>query len=106
MTLNEYAELAQRTSNTYGMREKLENAMLGLVGEAGEVVDLWKKFRFQGHPLDKERMIEEFSDAMWYIVEGITALGCTLDEAGTRNIGKLKKRYPHGFEANRSLHRD
>ena len=37
MTLNEYARLAQRTSNQKAASGKLENGCLGLAGEAGEV---------------------------------------------------------------------
>lgn len=40
MNLNEYQELAQRTSNTKTPSEKIENGLLGLNGETGECADL------------------------------------------------------------------
>ena len=57
MTLNEYQREAMRTAS--GMCAKcndnlLLNGAMGLNGEAGEVIDLLKKYIFQGHDLDKE----------------------------------------------------
>ena len=40
--------------------------VLGLAGEAGELVDLVKKHRAQGHDLDRGRLIEEVGDLVWY----------------------------------------
>lgn len=48
MTLNEYARLAQRTSNQKAASDKLENGCLGLAGEAGEVCDVLKKYLYRG----------------------------------------------------------
>ena len=35
-----------------------------------------------------------------------TGLGVTLEEVMGRNIEKLRKRYPDGFDAERSMHRE
>lgn len=58
MTMNEYQHLAQRTSNTTTYSGKLENAILGISGEGGECADLFKKYLFQGHELDKAKLAE------------------------------------------------
>lgn len=107
MTPNEYQELAQRTSNkNLPIDGHLLNGALGLAGEAGEVADLVKKAFFQGHELNVERIIKECGDVCWYIAETVTALGYDLETVMQKNIAKLEKRYPEGFSADRSIHRE
>lgn len=56
---------------------------LGLVGEAGEVADLVKKFIGHDHPLDRSKMVKELGDVCWYV----TALSLVLrGEAYTHGI--------------------
>ncbi len=107
MTMNEYQLLAQRTCNiTDTMMDKIENGCMGLNGEAGECIDLLKKYKFQGHELLVDKMIEELGDVLWYCAELATGLGVTLNEVAQRNIDKLKARYPEGFDPERSVHRE
>jgi len=109
MKINEYQELALRTANTDAMKIKEEamlNGVLGLNGEAGEVADIVKKYRYQGHKLDKERLIKELGDVCWYVALLAYSLDCDLETVLQKNIDKLKKRYPEGFEKERSLHRE
>ena len=107
MKMNEYQTLAQRTCNiTDTMMDKIENGCMGLNGEAGECIDLLKKARFQGHELDREKMIEELGDVLWYCAELACGLGVTLEEVAQRNIDKLRRRYPEGFDAERSRNRE
>lgn len=47
--------------------------------------------------LDKEHLIEELGDVMWYQAVMMKALGVDFDEVGRRNIEKLRKRYPEKF---------
>ena len=104
--LDLYEGLAQRTSNTSAPRDKLLNAALGLSGEVGEVNDLIKKYLFQGHELNKNRLIEEAGDVAWYLAELAVALETPLSEILIANIEKLKRRYPDGFNADRSINRE
>lgn len=84
----------------------LINSALGLNGEAGEVADIIKKWQFQGHAIDKTKIIKELGDIMWYVSFGAYACGVTLEEVATTNIAKLAARYPNGFfEADRSKNR-
>ena len=107
MTLNEYQKLAQRTSNrALELKGHLFNGVLGLAGEAGECADLVKKSYFQdGRPII-HLLEDELGDVLWYVAETATALGMTLEEVAQHNVEKLKKRYPEGFEAERSLNRE
>lgn len=110
MTPNEYQALALRTAS--GMNGGLEpdnlilNGILGLTGEAGEVADAIKKYKFQGHPLDKKDLSFELGDISWYLAVLAYGLGYDLNTIFEQNIEKLKRRYPNGFEAERSLHRN
>ena len=106
MTINEYQQLAMRTSNkTLNADLHLLNGALGLCGEGGEVADMVKKNWMQGHPLDLEHIAKELGDVCWYIAEAATAIGYDLETIMQMNIDKLKARYPEGFDTERSLHR-
>ena len=105
MTFTEYQTEAQRTG-ARGQYVKMLNGALGLAGECGECVDLVKKHVFQEHSLDVEHMKEEIGDVLWYCAELATALGVTLDEIAQGNVDKLRRRYPDGFDPERSIHRE
>ena len=58
------------------------------------------------YELDKEKIIKELGDVAWYIAEIATVLEVDLEEVLIQNIEKLKKRYPEGFDIEKSLHRE
>ncbi len=106
MQVNEYQELAMTTLNPeLNKRDVLINSVMGLCGESGEAIDIVKKWMAQGHELDKAHLAEELGDIAWYLAEAATVLDIPLEEIFQANIDKLKKRYPEGFEAKRSLAR-
>lgn len=106
-TMNEYQRLAQRTSRKELSPEAhVANGMLGLAGEAGECCDLVKKRMYQDGREIRESLKDELGDVLWYIAEAASGLGLTLEEIAQHNIEKLKKRYPEGFDPERSLHRE
>lgn len=106
MTVNEYQKMALSTLNpALGKQDVLINGVMGLCGESGEAIDIVKKHLAQGHPLDREGLIKELGDVAWYLAETAYALDVSLDEVFQRNIGKLKARYPEGFDARRSVER-
>jgi len=100
MTINEYQKEAMRTASgmNYEHNGMLINAALGLCGEGGEVADIVKKATFQGHELDKEHIAKELGDVAWYLAVGAQTIF-------QMNVDKLRKRYPDGFDADKSLHR-
>lgn len=106
MKMNEYQTLAQRTSNTKTSKDKEINGLLGLNGEVGEITDLYKKHLFQGHSFELTKAVEELGDVLWYIAELATGMGVDLGHVAEVNIGKLKKRYPEGFESEKSINRE
>ena len=106
MTVNEYQKLAMTTLNpALDKKDVLINGVMGLCGESGEAIDIVKKHLAQGHDLDREALIKELGDIAWYLAETATALDVSLEEVFSRNINKLKKRYPEGFDPERSVHR-
>jgi NTP pyrophosphatase (non-canonical NTP hydrolase) len=107
MTINEYQELAMTTLNPdLNQKDVLINGVMGLCGEAGEAIDIVKKHLAQGHELDKEHLIRELGDIAWYLAETATALDVHLEDVLAGNIEKLKKRYPEGFDKEKSIHRN
>jgi NTP pyrophosphatase (non-canonical NTP hydrolase) len=144
MKLNEYQEMAARTSSLQGVEpaaaegaahnrylydnpdddtrlrvakflpplppgvvfSRVDQGASGLSSEAGEVMEHVKHVRFHGAALDKEHLIKELGDALWYLAEAATGLGVTLEDVAQRNIAKLRARYPEGFTVERSENRD
>ena len=107
MTVNEYQKLAMTTLNReLSQKDILINAVMGLCGESGEATDIVKKHLFQGHDLDKEKIAKELGDIAWYLAEAATALNMDLEDIFAANIEKLRKRYPEGFDSERSIHRE
>lgn len=104
LTLNECQKLAMRTCNIKNAGDKLFHAVFGLTSEAGEVAGIFQKV-YQGHELNAEALNKELGDALWMLAEACEAVGTTLNEVAILNIEKLRKRYPDGFSAERSLNR-
>ena len=83
----------------------LIHGALKLTGEAGEVADLVGKWYGQGHEIDDDELIDELGDVLWHLAELCTALGVDVGVVAYRNLEKLRRRYPDGFEEVRSLNR-
>lgn len=73
-------------------RERGMLAAMGLMSEAGELGDVWKKHFFHGKPLDEEAMILEMGDVLWYFVLMCIDNGISFQEIMEKNMEKLKKR--------------
>ena len=75
MHFTEYQELAARTLGRDRTHEQqLANAALGLTGEAGETAEVIKKHLFHDTPLDRDAMVKELGDCLWYIAAFATVL--------------------------------
>ena len=106
MTVNEYQKLVMKTLNPdLDKKDVLINGVMGLCGESGEAIDIVKKWLAQGHELDKEHLAKELGDIAWYLAETATALVLSLSDIFEANIEKLKKRYPEGFDSEKSVNR-
>ena len=105
MNANEYQVLASRTMNRELSEEKeLNHALFGMASEVGEILSIFQK-EMQGHPIDPIHVRKECGDLLWFIAELHTHYGWDMEDTMAMNIKKLEERFPHGFEAERSLHR-
>lgn len=106
--MDRYQEAAARTAPEVTKENKalvISNMAMGLAGEAGEVVDYLKKVYHHGHELDKEELTKELGDFMWYAALVARMHGIKLSTVAAKNIDKLKKRYPAGFDEEKSKNR-
>jgi NTP pyrophosphatase (non-canonical NTP hydrolase) len=83
--------------------ERLLTAGVGINAEGGEFLEIIKKMVFQGKPWNadnREHLIIELGDVMWYVAQATQALGVSMEQVLDGNIRKLSKRYPEGtFDA-------
>ena len=86
-------------------QEQLFNFTLGLVGEAGEFANKLKKELYHGHPTEVKEYIEELGDVLWYVAMLAHTFNRTLSSVAEENIAKLDRRYPAGFDPDRSRNR-
>lgn len=61
------------------------------------MVDLVKNYTFKGKPLDKEALVDEMGDVLWYLLQVAEWADIPFDEVAKKNIATLNKRYPNGF---------
>lgn len=84
----------------------LTQGALGLVGETGEVVDEIKKYLYHGHTVNKQKIIEEIGDCLWYLSYLAYLLDTSMEEVAIINRVKLERRYPQGFDPDKSVNRE
>ena len=80
--------------------ERLLTSAVGINAEGGEFMEIVKKMIFQGKPYNddnREHLIIELGDIMWYVAQACKALDISMDDVVARNIEKLMKRYPEGY---------
>ena len=89
--------------------ERLTTARVGLAAESGEFLEIVKKMVFQGKPWNsdnREHIIIELGDVMWYVAQACMALDISFDDVIRGNVKKLEKRYPGGsFSVDKSENR-
>jgi NTP pyrophosphatase (non-canonical NTP hydrolase) len=97
MTFDEYQKQALTTviTNPDALMDKTILAM-GVVGEAGEVIEKWKKIvAYKAGVISEEDLKElgkELGDVVWYIAVLADRLGLSFDEIMQTNLAKLKDR--------------
>src|SRR5581483_8773418 len=95
MTFDDYQQKALSTAIDEG--SELEQRLLGLVGESGEIADKVKKwYRDQGgdiDKLDKAGLAAELGDVLWYVATFADFLGYKLSDIADYNVKKLADRH-------------
>lgn len=97
MTFNEYQKTALTTAvNDYEPLMEKTIWVMGIAGEAGEVVEKWKKIVAykNGEMTDEDLQLfkKELGDVVWYIAVLANSLGLTFEEIMQLNVEKLKDR--------------
>ena len=78
---------------------RLATSAVGISAEGGEFMEIVKKMVFQGKPWNddnREHLIIELGDVLWYVAQACMALEVSFDDVVAGNVKKLKKRYPGG----------
>lgn len=77
--------------------------VFGLVGESGEVAEKFKKLirdkEGKISKQDREEILKELGDILWYVNAVAHLLGSSLDEVATSNIDKVLGRKQRGKTA-------
>lgn len=75
INLQEYQKLAHRTWSIKQTNEiGRQHIILGIISEYGEMADAYKKHLAYGKELDKVNVLEEWADALWYLVNYYTLI--------------------------------
>lgn len=98
MNINDYQQQAMRTCMPAS--KNLPYMALGLAGEAGEVANKVKKVIRDSDgvlkELQREQLIAELGDVLWYCAGVATVLGANLDYVAAANVNKLQARQSSG----------
>ena len=74
---------------------RLLTAAVGISAEGGEFMEIVKKMVFQGKPWNddnREHLIIELGDVMWYVMQACAALRCSYRRCGCRKRRKIKEK--------------
>jgi len=96
MDFHTYQERAKKTDRNPASDEKgMTIPLLGLAGEAGELLTEYKKFLRDGesHIQFRDRFAEELGDLLWYLANVATKFGLDLREVAERNLVKCEQRW-------------
>lgn len=100
------AEIAEGLGVTIADIAGIENdSSTDVYNEAALIADAVKKYAYQGHSINKYEITHGLNKIMCFIVRRMSDFGYTIDDILRGNVEKLLKRYPNGFEADRSIHR-
>jgi NTP pyrophosphatase (non-canonical NTP hydrolase) len=83
----------------------LIHMIMGISGEAGELLDTIKKHVIYHKPLDVTNIVEELGDIEFYL-EGLRqCINISRVDILAFNMSKLSKRYPQGYSDNAAQER-
>jgi NTP pyrophosphatase (non-canonical NTP hydrolase) len=100
MELNAYQQAAQKTDRVPVSRTEMPGVnlivpLLGLAGEAGELLSEYKKHLRDGesHLFFRDRISEELGDLLWYIANVAEKFDLQLDHIAEENLRKTYDRW-------------
>jgi NTP pyrophosphatase (non-canonical NTP hydrolase) len=98
MTFDEYQKQAITTALEADPTALMSRTIyaMGIAGEAGEVIEKWKKIVAYREGVvsdeDKAELNKELGDVMWYIAVMANSLGLSFDDIANNNLKKLQDR--------------
>lgn len=95
-SMDDYDSHVARLFKRVGFQVDLLHAALGVTSEAGELATSVKKHWAYLAPLDRENILEELGDLMFYVAALAQVCDFSLEQVVAHNIDKLNKRYPSG----------
>ena len=96
-TLPAYDIFVERLFNKLDSdKAALAHAVMGITGEAGELIDAVKKHWAYNKELDQANVIEELGDLRFYYQAMLNMFGLTDEDVCAMNMSKLQVRYPTG----------
>jgi NTP pyrophosphatase (non-canonical NTP hydrolase) len=97
--LDEYQQKAAATdASEIAKNPDLSVPMLGLAGETGSLLTLYKKRLRDGDAFQvaEERLSEEIGDILWYLAAITRRFGLSLESIATANLEKTRSRWLSG----------
>jgi NTP pyrophosphatase (non-canonical NTP hydrolase) len=92
-TFYAYQDMVKRTNE----RPSKTIALMGLVGEVGDLHSMMKKLLIQkDHPTYRSDLREEFGDLLWYLTSLAAAYEISLEEIANANARKAESLYSQG----------
>lgn len=95
LSFNEYQEAARETA-IYPEQYRVNYPILGLIGEAGEIANKYKKVLRDKNETILKDLPSELGDVLWYIANICSDLGINLSDIAEQNIVKLVDRQQRG----------
>lgn len=97
MTFDEYQRTSLTTAVHHSNKEMDRTIFaMGIAGEAGEVIEKWKKIVAYRDGVitddDLREISKELGDVLWYIALFAHELGLSFDDIAQQNVDKLASR--------------
>lgn len=97
MTFDEYQKVSLTTAVHHPNQEMDRSIFaMGIAGEAGEVIEKWKKIVAYRDGVvtaeDLQELSKELGDVLWYIALFAHELGLSFDDIAQQNVDKLASR--------------
>lgn len=95
MNLDQYQNESRKTW-LFNHKNDEVRAILGLVGESGEIAEKYKKFLRGDGEINREDIKKELGDVLYYVARIADNYEITLEDVAISNIKKLKDREERG----------
>ena len=102
----EYRNFVLSKASACNQADRINQGIIGIATEAGELLDALKKNMFQQRPYDITNLKEECGDLFFYFTELMSAIDTNLEEVMEMNRAKLAHRYIDKFNKDESINRD